>query len=231
MNAKIHRQPRISINQLIRYVHSTPAQSEKILLEAKYPNTFQISRYQHAREAAQNYLLSNPRDFTMLNHKMDRLRTRLANASGFEKQDLELSLNAINEFALSHNALGLDRFTFASSDHRGKKIKIEGVEVNIRPELLIPPYGKNSKVGALILRPQKGLGTKEFRNETGKTTASLMHYFLSETSEGVEKVDSKSCLVVDMCFGEIRHAPTTYKTRIGNIKAACRQIAGLWENA
>lgn len=232
MSSKVYEDPRVSVNLLTKYIHSTPSQQEKILRDAKYPSAFITARYTFVREAVTRFLTTEPQNLSILSDKMELLKSRLKDPllSDWEKQDLSLSLDAIQEFSVSHNSMNLNKFKFNSADHRGLKMDIHGVEVNIRPDLIIPPHGKNSKVGAVFLRPQKGEKSKEKREETGKTTASLLHYFLTETESADKKVDCKSCLVVDVSFGEVHHAPTTYKRRIGDIEAACRTIAAVWDD-
>lgn len=114
---------------------------------------------------------------------------------------------------------------------------IEGVRINVRPtahlQVVRPRGGKF--LGAIVIDVAKGILPKTdeaaARLTNGMThSAILLHQHVSESfSEDEGKPSLEHCVVFHTHRQERICAPNAYRKMLGNMHAACRNIARGWE--
>jgi len=151
-------------------------------------------------------------------------------------------IEAIELFQTNENALGMRALPLTEAP-RFAELRIEGVAVSVQPDFLIEPVesGGERRIGAVMLRLQKTpdpaacrLGaTKERRGEHRREMArymiAMMQMVLEEQSANRGRFDRDLCFVADVRLGERIGAAADHSARLRAIRAACKQIARLWD--
>ena len=144
----------------------------------------------------------------------------------------------IDMFEMAENALGM-RAMALSHPPRFDSIYIEGVMVSIHPDLMVS--GGGDRVGAAMFRVAKApdpeaCKTDEAKDRRGNTRRELGRYmialmqFLLDAQDGKVGIpDRNLCFVADVRLGERIVAAADHSARMGDIRAACQQIAKLWD--
>ncbi|MGF1627545.1 MAG: hypothetical protein ACFCVH_21920 [Alphaproteobacteria bacterium] len=145
------------------------------------------------------------------------------------------ALRGLEAFERSLNALPLSGLRFERAP-TFKPLEIEGVKVSVQPHALITqvrPRGKNLR-GALVVDTAKGILPKSEEAQAQLTlgmthSAYLVHELVSErVAADDEKTGAELCMVFHTYRQELVVSPTNYRRALGNMKAACRDIAARW---
>jgi hypothetical protein len=228
--------PRISANELARYMISSESGKLGIIRSARESSAPPRTRYKDARKACRAFLTADRRDLGLIEAARERLAQRAADASlsTFARSDAECSVDALDSFLGMRNQL--TGFDYLAAPHRQQKLLISGVEISVYADLLIHREQRGSaQVGAALFRfTQSDSDTdaaQAKRREIGKWAATLLHMHVTENLSGNREPHPAICLSVDVQFGEATAAPKSVAKRTKDIEAACRFIAAMWEHA
>lgn len=235
----INLEPRISATKLAEYIVADPSRKETILKNAKRAQKSIILQYGKVRHGLSDSLLST-------GLSADLLRTRAAEAEAEaatlvrEDQAWERSDILRSAAALVHLASIAPQFDLinAKQIHRPQggwgRLSIEEVRVSVQPELVFSTEHRGiKKVGAIILNTAKTesltLDRKSGRFSIGDYLAVLVYRMLEERLKGTGTPLHSKCYAIDIFRQKVYTAPTSHKTLLKNVEAACRAIAALWE--
>jgi hypothetical protein len=223
---KYHLNPRMGINPLCEYVYlSSASRRSTIIKNAKEKPTFVVKRYNEAEDFL-SYFLASKCDSKLLLEHIKSLRTGYY-AKEFERDCAHYSADALEGFF--RNGLWLtglmENYDLeVSLNQTTHKIIISGVQISIRPELILYKKGTKERVGFLKLYISK---TKPLESHHGELVACLgKSYFLEEHTLNFH---SDCCLVLDVFRGELITAPKAFKKRMSDITASCKEIADRWD--
>lgn len=227
------KKPRISANKLGEYIVEKPHRQQQIVKNQKYQKGFIIKRYNIARSVITNFFMKKTSKEELLFEIKGLLTSEYSkNASSFQRQDNQLSIEALEVFANSDLLDLLDLPDLDKLDNiRVKKglnnLLIEGVEVSVQPDILIKGKIRNKDfVGAIKLHISK---SHHLTKEAGEYVATVIHEYL-EKEYPQFKVKLEFCISIDVFTGEYFIAPRSHKKMKKNIKAACKAIKLLWSN-
>lgn len=225
---KVVKQPRISLNKLGEYLHANPARRKKIVEDAKYPVNFIRTRYSYARTVIQEYFSSNF-DENILDEGIDNLINKRVE-SEFEENDRDCSIEALEAVSFIDMTELIDTTKLSISIYRGENrmLNISGVDVSVKPNLIIRGKYRGSKVvGAIKIHISKN---HRLNNQSAADIANILRNFLEENVvEEDEKVEPKFCISMDVFDKSFEPAPKAFKRRIKYAVSACEEIA-LWWN-
>lgn len=219
--AKVHKDPRFSVNKLGEYIFATPSRRKKIIIDQKYPSAFIISAYKEAREAIIKYILKNY-DSTIIEDAISEI-TASVMLKEHEKENSIMALKAVENMTLP------DFTTYKVTRYKGDnpKIKIMGLDLSINPDLILR---KGNKVGCIKIHVVKSEQNRLTKDSSSYVATLLQIYVEKHIVEVGEVSDVKICLSVD-CFGKTyEEAPKSVKRRLSNIDDACDEIVGRWES-
>src|SRR5712692_4797488 len=102
--------PRISINQLAKYLISTSAQHPQIVRNQKHPPTFMVNWYEFATNCIIQFILENCTDENILLTEIDRLYS-VVPSNEYEETRYRTNAEALESFCNSYDRLDLDGLT------------------------------------------------------------------------------------------------------------------------
>ncbi|CAN5660519.1 hypothetical protein BH11BAC1_BH11BAC1_26080 [soil metagenome] len=212
-----------SLNKLGEYLEASPTRRKRIVLDAKYPEQFITTRYKEARDAMKVFLVGKKDEDYLLEKK--KYFEEKKSETDFQEQDNKLSGEAIQSFLETEMPFteGTDFIAYTES----KLITIQGVEVSIYPDLIVrKSSGGLVTVGAIKLHLSKSNNLSE---ESQKVIAAIIcHYVGLHVASKEEPANNKLCFSFDVFSKDIECSPTSFKTRMQKIEAACEEIALWW---
>ncbi|MCP4133685.1 MAG: hypothetical protein GY754_22140 [bacterium] len=224
---RVNHEPRISLNKLGEYLVTRVLRRQRILKDQKYPKGFIVSRYNEVERIVCHFLASGATDDEMILNAIDDFIHRRP-GSDWEYQNQELSAEALTHFLDLVDGINLRGLTVTEKPTvEQNSLFIEGVQVSVRPELVLHGTDKQGVEfsGGIKLYFSKHNPLEE---KSAGYVSSLLHEFLRVNEEYFPAPGYKHCLVVDVFAGKIYSAPRSYIRRLGEIKAACHEIAAVW---
>lgn len=233
-NYRIHDTPRISANQLAEYALASPARRQVILRNAKYAPTFLVVRYGEARSSVCDYLTDGSRSVSNLHTAEAGLKAAAASAgTTFKENDALLSAEAVASFASfvsdpKQYPNAFSKLMFAPLVGNMPKLKLSEVSVSVQIDLVSKNMAKDL-CGGVLLQTSKAISAKSWRDEHSLYVSSLIWMASTKFLTGHGTVDRNLCYAVDIFGKKVTKAPTSYKTRVKNLEAACSEIAAMWD--
>lgn len=228
--------PRISVNDLARFMVSSDTARMGIIRRAREPGKPPIIRYRDARGPICTYLADARRSVNPLvtAERMFEQRAEDASVSTLKQDDARQSIEVLH--AVQGMANQLASYDFAPAPTRQGKLQIGGVEVSVRADLLVIGHGRGEdQIGAAILRmTQDDASTDEARakrREMGLYVATLAKQHLERNITTNRTPTNRLCMSIDVQHGEVFVTPNANARRLSDLEAACRVIAALWETA
>lgn len=231
--------PRMSAVSLAEYLILKAEPQATVLHNSRYSQTNIRAAYSSARHGFRRYNADPLRPLDILNKvKAALLRKSLdpdekPRAQARAVREIEL----IDLYILRENALGLRGLPLTKAP-RFDVLQVNGVALSIQPDLLVElPDGR---VGAVIIRVTKAPdpdacrleSTKqergEHRREMARYMVAMLEMLLNQNPAYRGRVDRELIYVSDVRIGERIGAGADHSARLGDIEAACKQIAGLW---
>lgn len=222
------KQPRVSINKLGEYLTGTPQNRRRIIERQKRPPGFAINYYQPAQKAIVEFLESGAGDDTIITNAIDELESTTPK-SDWEEHRIRGCIEALEIFYDNYDeVLNLEGRSFKRGKNTAPKLHLEGVEVSIRPELLVFGEDDNEKgtVGAIKLYFGKN---SPLDPEMGKYIATSTHQWVEEhlVLDNYE-APYRETGVYDVFSNNFIRAPRSYFRRRRDIQAACDEISMMW---
>lgn len=233
-NETIYQEPRISANQLAQFIVADPAKQEGIVRDAKRVLAVRVANYQPARVAIPLCYTATGLDAALILNQAAAMQAR-TQTDEFERKCSDLSAASLNRFApLAHSIdCAGDRIV---SPRRGfDHLVIEGVRVSIQPEIVFSFAHRGLlKFGGAIFNFSKGeQASLENGGDrmAGDYAAVLVFLMLSAHFGAQGGPRSSNCFAVDVYRDRIFVCPTSHKTMLKNVQAACRNIVRQWKIA
>mgnify|MGYP001063024020 CR=1 FL=1 len=219
---------RISVNKLAELlVSANPARRRRIVQDQKYPNTSVVARYRQAHEPIQSYLTGN-RDASIVNDAISRLRDDRTGTE-WAIDDRWNTADALGKFLeIADQLPNGNGEEYQAGDQNPPKLSISGVDISIRPDLLIGFERRGKKyIGALKFHFVKNPDSSLTRSGS-EYVCTLLHQWLQVHSPDGFVPSQAHCLSVDVFRGTVTSAPRSTTRRITEITAACEEIAARW---
>jgi hypothetical protein len=215
-------EPRISVNKLAEYIVSRASRQGKILTDARWPSDYITVRYKEVYDLLADYLCDPEQHMEPL---QVALRQYEAAIPGSDSNHPRSCAEALMAFLVHQDVIDLSGFEAARAPDRPDRLVINGVEVSVRPEVLLIAERRGRQVrGAVKLYLGK---SHPFDEESGALAATLVRKHV-EAQGGPGETDYRSCFVLDVFAGRLYTAPQANRRRLDDIAAACDQIRQLW---
>lgn len=236
---KEQKTPRISANELARFMVATDLGREGIIRNARWQGTVRVARYHTARKAMCEFLTDKTHSHRILGAAQHKLEGVLndASVSAFKHEDARASIVALDSFQRGWNALGIAGLDFEAPP-KLVPLDIEGVQVVVALDAVTKVAGptKATQVGGALLRMARGGsgetdGAAAKRREVGRNAAVLVYMSIAKNLAKAGKPTPDICYSIDVQHREAHQAPKNYLSTVENMGAACRTIAALWDSA
>ena len=239
---RLRQQPQLSANALADLLVHGLSRFDTIVHDAKYMQSYVVSRYADAEKEICDYLARLDRTSRHLQPAFRRLTAKVAEATTDAQRDRARDNVAVFEkFAEMEANLGFSGLAF----HHPPKtapLSIEGVLVTVDPNLLIHPLdiSGETRVGGIILRLSKGVdpdaakrkATKDERadriREMARYTACLLAMQLETSFSHLGSVSPEHCIAVNARLKEVETLGSDRRSRFAEIRKTCRHVARNW---
>ena len=229
-----HPTPRITANDLARYVVSTETGKIGIIRRARESVTAPRLRYRDAREATRAYLGDLNRKKAIIYKARDEFERRTTDPSltDFVREDAKLSMDVLDALLRMDNQLAA--FEFATAPRSQKKLELGGVDVSVNVDLLtLRTKGSDELIGGALFRFTKADDETDAaaskRREIGGYAATLVQMQVRKNLAGNRKPNHALCMSIDVQCEEVHIAPRTYAQKAQHLENACRFIAAMWD--
>lgn len=217
--------PRMSLNKLGEYLSAPlPGRRSTIIKEQREPKDFIVARYAKAEQAIKAY-------FTMHRPNTDQLQraiaslSAMANQESWEGQTADLCTQALISFLNIAEQVPTNGYTPVEGENSVPKLNVAGMDVSVRPEVLLTDSESGAIVGGIKLYLGK---THPLSDEAMPIVGTVLYRYLAEILSSEASVKPHNCFVVDVFAGKVAHAPKAYKRNMQHVQAACTEIATLW---
>lgn len=228
--------PRITANELARYMVASETGKIGIIRRARESVTPQRVRYSDVRKAIRAHLGDNARPRSILNTARDRFEQRKDDSSlgPFAREDASLSLDVLDSLGRMQNQLG--GIAFRGAPVRQGPVMLSGMEVAVNVDLLVSRSRDGvEQIGGALFRftkaDEESEGAAAKRRDMGMYAATLVHLQVAQNLAGNHVPHYQLCMSVDVQAEEIHYAPRSYAQRAQNLENACRFIRAMWDQA
>jgi hypothetical protein len=217
--------PRISINQLAKYLAANATMRRRIIIEQKQPKTFMINYYDYAQKPIIEFLLGGCKNEEIIVKEIDALYSKDAQ-SEYDETRLNVNAEALQAFLDSYEKLDLDGLRVKRIQNDCPKIKISGVDISVRPEVLISGHYKGKYIiGAIKLYYGKN---DPLSDDSASYISAVVSRLVEKHFTKKYEVSNRHCRVYDIFGGTVYVAPTSTIKRFRDVKYACQEIALRW---
>lgn len=223
MKTKVRETPRISVNKLGEYLAVKAGRRRSILKDQKFPKDFLVPRYTEAT-AAMIRCVTEEDDGTLLSESISDLRGATPGTK-WELGRTDSCIEALQSFEpilVRLNQQELEALSDVSAQ-TGAILVINGLEISIRPEILVRRTSTKPAVGYIKFYTVKG----HQLDQDGRDYISTLIYQYALKEFG-DEVDPKLCFLIDVFGQTISQPPKAFKQRMKDIEAACSEIVQLW---
>ena len=218
--------PRLSVSMMAEYMKANSARRKRIILNAKQPLPFIVSKYGNAREAAADYLSAETLDLEQVAIAIEALKVKRPK-SETDGENIKLCIEALNRF-LKHAAV-LDHIEGLSREkgpQQAKKLTVGALEISVQPEIILRKAERGKQVLGAVKFHIKKSGTLSAQEGTDMATMLKLH--LEDVKAEDEVVMDKYCFVFDVFTGQIFKPARALKRKLQEITAASEEIAMHW---
>ena len=225
--------PRITANDLARYMVSSQTTQLSIIRRAKNPTLPPIIRYRDVRVPICEYLSDPTRNVNPLIKAEMALeqRSQDSSQSAMRQDDAKKSIEVLHAIQRLSNQLG--EFDFQPAPTKQQNLLLSGVDVSVKADLLVHAANRNKAlIGAAILRMTQddtdSESSREKRREMGLYVATLVRMHVDQNIASDRALSNHLCMSIDVQHGEIFHAPNAAVRRMSDLESACLMISVLW---
>lgn len=220
---KARVEPRISLNKLAEYLSTNKAaRRERILHDQKYPPTFQVIRYDAARQIMQQLLASGKCNSQEIQAKILEMTAKKP-SSDYDERMIKANVEALSFFIDIVPSLSFLGHAMTLGAHAPASLRLSGVDVSVRPDLIVTSQTKaGPAIGGVKFNVSKGaIHTKESSEYVG----ALMVEYLGQLGQ---PVNYALCSAIDVFGKKVMPAPKATANRMKDAVSACAEIARVW---
>ena len=222
------KHPVISVNKLGEYIVCRAARQRALLRQRKYPDPdFKLGTFhREAMDAIQQYLASGAIDPRTIENTLNSLNQRAPTKIGSIRR-IDSNIDRLESFGEMLDDIDL-KTADAEIGSNVRKMKVSGVEISVRPEIILRGVGPKGQelVGAMKL--QMTAETHFNTEAAGYVSALVQEYCRRFLTRGDEIVHAPYCQVIDVGNETVHSGVKATTRRMRDIEAACQNISDLW---
>jgi hypothetical protein len=221
--------PRISVNKLGEYlVQTNPIRRRAIIRDQKLGNPPAQPRYRKALQPICDVLEDAAFDPEPIHSAIEALRTE-ESASEWVLDDNAKTADALEKFLNITGEFPIEGVTYRLGSHTAPKLTLSGVEVSVRPDIIIEGQLRGRQIVGGIkfhytVDDKKALGL-----EGGRYVAALLRQWLSLHGPNDRHAHQNFCYSVDVFQEQVVAAPSSFARLYSQAEAACEEIGLRWD--
>lgn len=224
---RVNRFPRISVNPLCEYIEASASRRTSIIRQSKTLPTFITRWYNQAEDILAFYLSEIRDDSRVLSIEIERLKSLSYTKDENERKYGLASAESLSSFLTYHSNIQelFSKYDVTMAVYDSKhKLSINGVQISIRPELLLRSRVDGKEIGFVKFYFSK---MESLSKDRGELMACLgKEYFSRIYSLSFKNSD---CIILDVYRGKVFTAPRASVKRIADIEASCQEISDRWD--
>lgn len=225
MSKATNNQPRISLNKLAEFMTAKAARQRQIIRDQKYPTEFKGMYYKEAVEAISSSLASNIEDLDVIDRTIRILEQTTTTKIGTQRR-IDSNIDALENFRAMVDRVDLQGATPALAPHSAPKLTIHGVEISVRPEIILRGDGKSGPlIGAMKLHFPRTFPV--VGEPSGYLSAILQEWCRINLADDA-KPFGPYCFVIDVGASRQCDGVKATANRMKDVEAVCQNIAALW---
>lgn len=215
--------PRISISKVAEYLVAPAGRRATILRDQKFPPAFKASRFRDAYVALADILVRRG-GVHAIDAQIAAWRSHWPSKK-FQAECLQNCIDALTAFRALMIRGEFDGMMFLPG-MTAAYVELGGVDLSVRPEVVIG----GATPGAMKLYLGKSAPlTADTRGRPG--SSSYATTALNLWAEGAfRSAPPEGSIVVDVFAGRVHRAPTRQHNRRNDLRAACQEIAVMWDS-
>jgi len=216
-----HLTPRISSNMIGEYIMANEGRRQKILIDQKSPS-YPVAYYTSAESGIRRYFLSPNKDENLISNKIQQLST-IEIQSKNKAVKIGYNIEALEDFLQLPGRANFDLLTMRPGPRKAY-LNIDGVDVSIRPELIVFD-AKTKSFGLIKLRFSKSdrsLDISEF------VATVLVAYAQSCALQQGQTANLDLTYVIDVFGRSVCKGNSIMSNRWAEVQNACAEIATRW---
>ncbi|MEO7996568.1 MAG: hypothetical protein ABI852_03940 [Gemmatimonadaceae bacterium] len=221
--------PRLSAATFAEFARATEPRRKRIVLDAMDHSALKRARYDAAERGLQRAILAGGDLASRLRAEADTIRSTRA-TTDWQQNNRDNSAAALHALAGLTSALKLQELIVSPGPLNSAKIRIRGVLVSVRSQLILRRSHSSSDVGCMLLvfRKTGYIGRPELVVPSGAMLAELVRLSADHHSSFGQRVDPALCIAVDVFGGQMFHAKKPTKRLTAEIDAVCDTVAMTW---
>jgi hypothetical protein len=218
--------PRISVNKLCEFMTAKAARQRQILRDQKYPTEFKGVYYKESSEAIAVSVASNLENLKPVENAIKLLAQKTPDKIGTQRR-IAANLDALETFLLMLDDIDLKGATPKLGDQSPPRLTIHGVEISVRPEVLLSAKGKSDAllVGAVKLHFPRTFSLND--DSAGYVSTILQEWSKAHLADD-GAVNGSLCPVIDVGSQKVYPGVKATTARMKDVDAICQNIAALW---
>lgn len=217
--------PSLSLNQLALYLTSDARKRKRVIEQRKDPQVFRVNWYEFAQDKIVQFIAAGCEDEDILVAEVDRLLA-LSPKNDYEETRNNTNAEAIEDFLYVYQDLTIDPLSPKKGKDNAPKIEINGVEISVRPDILLSGNHRGEKrLGAIKLYFSKG---NALGQTSGAYISTVLHEYLSRHHSKTASISRRYCQVLDVFGQAVYEAPASTKRRLSIIEDACEEVKLWW---
>jgi len=227
---KLNPSPRLSASQVAEYLSEGNATARRrIIIEAKYPPTCLLPRYDEVREALCKHLAKKHPTKDVLAEALNAL-SRKANSAGatdWTKGNYKIGSEAVAAFQGHERTLGLGKTEFRIPSVGYSRLSINGVTVSVSLDLVTEVANDNGmRMGGVIICLWK-TRTSDIPQRC-QAMAMLASEAIKKVLKDGQRCDPQMCMAIDVFDGKVYRAKAHQKTLYKTVEISCSEVATIW---
>ena len=235
-HTRVNPEPRITANELARYMVSGDTGRIGIIRRAKESTTPMRTRYRDVRTSLCNALSDAAGERRILAEAKTRFEQRADDSalSEFRRDDAAKSLEVLKAYGEMRNQLA--GYDYSRPPTQQPSLVISNVEVPVTLDLLIQRSRNDiPEIGGVLLRltqpdEDETENAAAKRRNMGLFAATLVRMHVEKHFAGNHSPAHQLCWSVDVQAREVHVAPRTFAQRVQAMESACMFIAAMWDH-
>ena len=217
--------PRISVNKLGEYVVASGTRQRSILRDQKFPGIGGMY-YAEAARAVSSCLASSLEDTSEITQAIRILEQKSTDKVGALRR-ISANIDALESFEAILDDIDMRGATAELGEQKPEKLVIHGVEISVRPEIILRGAGKSGKkqVGALKVHFPR---TFPLTNVSAGYVAAVLQRYVGDKLIDDEIVAPTYCFVIDVGSRTVHSSVKATAARLKAIESDCQNIAAIW---
>jgi hypothetical protein len=184
-----------------------------------------VPLYTEAQEIIAGFIRRGGKDEAFIENEINRL-LRATPESEWQGKRIDLTIAALKSFINLLPSLKLSKYQVKQTNNLQKKLRLAGVDISVRPELLLVARGNGqTSAGAIRLYFAK---CSPLTEGMARYVGAILQQFALLHASPENTALNRDCLVIDVFAENISTAPRASKRLMNELIDACTEITSIW---